>query len=237
MVDATDPGVTAGDEAVVIALRARDERVFIDLVQRYQRPLLRLAQTFVPSQAVAEEVVQDTWIAVIKGIDRFEGRSSLRTWVFKILTYQAKSRGERERRSIPMSAFQTADGGPDEPAVDPSRFRPPGDSRVSGHWAEPPADWGSDAETRLLGREAQEVIASAMDTRPPAQRLVMTLRDLEGWDSTEVRTALEISPGNQRVMLHRARSKVRASLERYLTEAARVTVADLEALFRYGPTR
>ena len=100
--------MTEDDGAVVVALRAGEERVFIDLVQRYQRPLLRLAQTFVPSQAVAEEVVRDTWIAVIKGIDRFEGRSNLRTWVFKILTYQAKSRGERERRSIPLSAFLPA---------------------------------------------------------------------------------------------------------------------------------
>ncbi len=107
-----------------MALRTGDERIFVDLVQRYQRPLLRLAQTFVPNQAVAEEVVQDTWIAVIKGIDRFEGRSSLRTWVFRILTYQAKSRGERERRSIPLSAFLPAGAGADEPAVDPSRFRP-----------------------------------------------------------------------------------------------------------------
>ncbi len=123
-IDATDPHMSGDDEAVVMALRAGDERIFVDLVQRYQRPLLRLAQTFVPSQAVAEEVVQDTWIAVIKGIDRFEGRSSLRTWVFRILTYQAKSRGERERRSIPLSAFLPAGAGADEPAVDPSRFRP-----------------------------------------------------------------------------------------------------------------
>ncbi|MEO7296127.1 MAG: sigma-70 family RNA polymerase sigma factor [Candidatus Limnocylindria bacterium] len=214
--------MTRDDEAVVMALRAGDERAFVDLVQRYQRPLFRLAQAYVPSQAVAEEVVQDTWIAVVKGIDRFEGRSSLRTWVFRILTYQAKSRGERERRSIPLSAFQSAAGGPDEPAFDSSRFRPPGDARWPGHWADPPADWGSDAEARLLGRETQEVIASALETLPPAQRLVMTLRDVEGWDSDEVCAALEISPGNQRVLLHRARSKVRASLERYFQVAARV---------------
>lgn len=205
-----------------MALRAGDERVFVDFVQRYQRPLLRLAQAYVSNQAVAEEVVQDTWIAVVKGIDRFAGRSSLRTWVFKILTYQAKSRGQRERRSIPMSAFQSAAGGSDEPALDASRFRPPDDSGWPGHWADPPADWGSDAEARLLERETHEVIASAMDTLAPAQRLVMTLRDVEGWDSDEVCAALLISPGNQRVLLHRARSKVRASLERYFLEAARV---------------
>lgn len=222
MVESMDPTATSEDGAVVLALRAGDETVFVDLVQRYQRPLLRLAQTFVPSQAVAEEVVQDTWIAVIKGIDGFEGRSSLRTWIFRILTYQAKSRGERERRSIPMSAFEPRDYGSDQPAVDPSRFRPPGDARWPGHWVEPPADWGSDAEGRLLGRETQDVISSAMRALAPAQRLVMTLRDLEGWDSGEVCAALEISPGNQRVLLHRARSRVRASLERYFRQAALV---------------
>jgi len=222
MVEGMDPTATSDDGAVVLALRAGDETVFVDLVRRYQRPLLRLAQTFVPSEAVAEEVVQDTWIAVIKGIDGFEGRSSLRTWIFRILTYQAKSRGERERRSIPMSAFEPRDPGSDRPAVDPSRFRPSSDARWPGHWAEPPADWGSDAEGRLLGRETQDVISSAMDTLAPAQRLVMTLRDLEGWDSDEVCAALEISPGNQRVLLHRARSRVRAALERYFHEATLV---------------
>ena len=137
-------------------------------------------------------------------------------------THQAKSRGERERRSIPMSAFEPRDPGSDRPAVDPSRFRPSSDARWPGHWAEPPADWGSDAEGRLLGRETQDVISSAMDTLAPAQRLVMPLRDLEGWDSDEVCAALEISPGNQRVLLHRARSRVRAALERYFHEATLV---------------
>ena len=222
MVERLDPTAPADDEPIVLALRSRDDSVFVDLIQRYQRPLLRLAQTFVPSEAVAEEVVQDTWIAVIKGIDGFEGRSILRTWIFRILTYQAKSRGERERRSIPMSAFDPLDPGSDQPAVDPSRFRPPGDARWPGHWAEPPADWGSDAEARLLGRETQDVISSAMETLAPSQRLVMTLRDLEGWDSDEVCAALDINPGNQRVLLHRARSRVRASLEQYFREATAV---------------
>lgn len=162
--------------------------------------------------------MQDTWIAVIKGIDGFEGRSSLRTWIFRILTYQAKSRGERERRSIPMSAFDPLDPGSDQPAVDAARFRSPSDPREPGHWLESPADWGSEAEARLLQRETQEVISSAMETLAPAQRLVMTLRDVEGWDSDEVCAALDISPGNQRVLLHRARSRVRAALERYFAD-------------------
>ncbi len=205
---------------MVRALRAGDEQVFSELVHRLQRPLLRLARTYVTSDAVAEEVVQDTWVAVVRGIDRFEERSSLRTWIFRILTYQAKTRGERERRSIPLSALLSVDAGPPEPAADPSRFRAPGDPLWPGHWSEPPTDWGSDAEARLLGRETQRIIASALESLPPAQRLVMTLRDVEGWDSDEVCAALEISPGNQRVLLHRARSKVRASLEHYFSEAA-----------------
>jgi RNA polymerase sigma-70 factor (ECF subfamily) len=222
MVERLEAGSATDEEPLVQALRAGDETVFLELVQRYQRPLVRLAQTFVPSQAIAEEVVQDTWIAVIKGIDSVEGRSSLRTWIFRILTYQAKSRGERERRTIPMSAFQPLDPGPDQPAVDPSRFWPADDARWPGHWADPPADWGSDAEARLLGLETQGVIARAMATLAPAQRLVMTLRDLEGWDGDEVCAALEISPGNQRVLLHRARSRVRTALETYFRESSQV---------------
>ncbi len=215
-----EPPAEQDDTAVVSGLRAGDERTFLDLVLRYQRPLLRLAQAYVPSPAVAEEVVQETWIAVIKGIDRFEARSSLRTWIFRILTYQAKSRGERERRSIPLSALVPEDAGLDEPAVDRSRFHGSGEPRLVGHWADPPTRWDSDAEARLLGRETQAIIASALDALPPGQRLVMTLRDVEGWSSKEVCSALEISPGNQRVLLHRARSRVRASLERYFQEAA-----------------
>lgn len=222
MVETSDPAASSEDGAIVLALRSGDETAFLELVQRLQRPLLRLAQTFVPSQAVAEEVVQDTWLAVMKGIDGFEGRSSLRTWIFRILTYQAKSRGERERRSIPMSAFDPLDVGSDQPAVDPSRFRPPDHARWAGHWSEPPADWGSDAETRLLGRETRAVISASMDTLAPAQRVVMTLRDLEGWDADEVCAALEITAGNQRVLLHRARTKVRASLEHYFRDATLV---------------
>ena len=213
---------TPREEAVVRALRAGDEHVFSELVRRLQRPLLRLARTYVTSDAVAEDVVQDTWVAVVRGIERFEERSSLRTWIFRILTNRAKTRGERERRSIPLSALLPVDPGSQEPAVDPSRFRPPGDPFWPGHWSEPPTDWGSDAEARLLGRETQGIIDSALESLPTAQRLVMTLRDVEGWDSDEVCVALEISPGNQRVLLHRARSNVRASLEHYFAEAAGV---------------
>ena len=222
MVERLDPAAVMADDVVVARLRSGDEAVFLDLVQRYQRPLLRVAQTYVPSEAVAEEVVQDTWIAVIRGIAGFEERSSLRTWIFRILTNQAKTRGERERRTIPLSAMLAQDAGGDQPTVDPSRFRPATDARWPGHWVDPPADWGSDAEAQLLGRETQGVIAAALDTLAPTQRLVMTLRDLEGWDSDDVCAALESSPGNQRVLLHRARARVRASLERYVREASLV---------------
>ncbi len=212
----------AEEEAAVEALRAGDEAAFAALVQRFQRPLLRLAQAHVPSTAIAEEVVQDTWIAVIRGIGGFEARSSLRTWIFRILVYQARARGERERRSVPLSAFRPDDAAPDHPAIDPSRFLPPGDPRWPGHWTDPPSEWSTEGEARLLGRETRETIAAALDLLAPAQRLVMTLRDVEGWGSDEVCAALDISPGNQRVLLHRARSRVRASLERYFMDAADV---------------
>jgi RNA polymerase sigma-70 factor (ECF subfamily) len=222
MTEGVETRATPTDDATIVAaLRARDESTFLELIARYQRPLLRLATAYVPTQALAEEVVQDTWIAVIKGIDRFEGRSSLRTWIYRILTYQAKTRGERERRTVPLSALIADETGSEEPAVDPTRFRPAGDSRWPGHWSDPPTDWGN-AEERLLGRETRSIVAAALDGLPYAQRLVMTLRDVDGWSSDEVCAALDISAGNQRVLLHRARSKVRSALERYLVDAARV---------------
>ena len=208
------------DAADIDGLRAGDETAFVDLVQRFQRPLVQLARVYVSSEAVAEELVQETWIAVIKGIDRFEGRSSLRTWIFRILANQARTRGARERRSVPLSAL--LDAGSGEPAVDPSRFRPASDGRLAGHWLDVPAAWGSDVEGQLLDGETQSVIAAAIQALPAGQRLVMTLRDVEGWPSDEVCASLEISAGNQRVLLHRARARVRATLERYLAEAADV---------------
>jgi RNA polymerase sigma-70 factor (ECF subfamily) len=220
MRDALGQRPSPGDDADIAGLRAGDEAAFVELVRRYQRPLERLARLYVASDAVAEELVQETWIAVIQGIDRFEGRSSLRTWIFRILANQAKTRGVRERRTVSLSALLEA--GDDEPAVDPARFVPTGDPRSPGHWRHPPAGWGSGAEERLLARETQGVIGAALDGLPAAQRLVMTLRDVEGWPSAEVAAALGISGGNQRVLLHRARAKVRAALERYIAEANHV---------------
>jgi len=192
---------------LVEALRAGDERVFEQLVRMYQGTLLRVAQMYVSSRSVAEEVVQETWLAVLSGIDRFEGRSSLKTWIFRILANRAKTRGEREGRTIPFSALGESEA---EPAVEPDRFD-------RGHWASFPAEW---PEARLLGDETLRVIESAIESLPPTQRTVITLRDVQGWSAEEVRNVLELSETNQRVLLHRARSKVRGALEEYLAEDA-----------------
>ncbi len=210
------PVAAPDDAAFLAALRAGDERAFTRLVERYHGSLLRTVLAYVRDREVAEEVVQETWIAVLKGIDRFEGRSSLGTWIFRIATYRARTRGQRERRTIPLSALAP---GPDEPSVEPGRFRGAGDP-LAGGWAVPPADWGPDASERLLARETQQVIAAALGELPDAQRTVMTLRDISGWSSEEVCEALDISPGNQRVLLHRARSRVRGALERYFDLSA-----------------
>src|SRR2546430_2406973 len=203
------------DDAVIRALRARDERVFEDLMRMYNASLLRVAQIYVASRAVAEEVVQDTWIGVLNGIDRFEGRSSLKTWIFRILTNIAKTRGQREGRTLPFSALERPGSVP-EAAVEPERFLPPDHERWPGHWASKPTPW---PEERLLAAETRELVEGAIERLPPAQRAVISLRDVEGWSSEETRNALGVSETNQRVLLHRARSKVRQALEGYLMEA------------------
>lgn len=196
------------------ALRAGDEAAFGRLVDTYHGQLLRLARTFVADRAVAEEVVQETWLGVIRGIDRFEGRSSLRTWLFRILTNTAKKRGVRERRSVPFSALAGPGDGGDEPAVDPDRFLPAG-HRWAGHWASPPTSWGAAPEERVLAAESRRVIEEAVARLPDGQRQVITLRDIDGWSSEEVCNVLDLSEVNQRVLLHRARAKVRTALEEY----------------------
>jgi RNA polymerase sigma-70 factor (ECF subfamily) len=196
------------DAQLVERLRARDEQAFMELVRELSPSLLRVARMFVPTAAVAEDVVQETWLAVLNGIDRFEGRSSLKTWIFRILTNTAKTRGERERRSVPFSALDSEDGG-FEPAVERSRFT------GTGHWAVLPRAWPED---KLLAAETLSVIEHAIERLPPTQRTVITLRDVEGWTADEVRNALELSETNQRVLLHRARAKVRNALDQYLSE-------------------
>ena len=204
--------LVAPDEMrLVDGLRARDEAAFVELMRRYGASMLRVAQLYVRSRAVAEEVVQETWLAVLNGIGRFEGRSSLKTWLFRILTNTAKTRAVREGRSVPFSALGDEDE--EGAAVDPDRFLGP-DSRFPGHWSAPPERWEG-PEDRLLAGEALDLIAAEIEKLPPAQALVITMRDVEGFDSEEVRNALEISETNQRVLLHRARSKVRRALEEY----------------------
>jgi RNA polymerase sigma-70 factor (ECF subfamily) len=207
-------GSQPGDAALVEALRRGDEAAFVALVQAYHGLLLRLALLYVPNRAVAEDVVQDTWLGVLNGLDRFEARSSLKTWICRILTNRARTRAQREGRSVPFSAFWGPDDEQDEPSVDPSRFRASGP--YEGHWASRPTSWDDLPEQRLLSDETQQQLRAAIEALPANQRTVITLRDVEGWSAPDVCAALDISEANQRVLLHRARSKVRQALELYL---------------------
>src|SRR6185437_7074940 len=193
------------ESALIASLRAGDERAFMQLVEEYTPGMRRLALTFVRTPALADDVVQEAWLGVLKGLDRFEGRSSLRTWIYTIVANIARTRAVREARSIPLSSLSSDDAEDDEGAVDPDRFV------ADGHWSRPPEPW-----RQVLDAEARGVIDAAIATLPPQQAQVIQLRDIEGWSSDEVRNVLEISETNQRVLLHRARSKVRAALEEYL---------------------
>jgi RNA polymerase sigma-70 factor (ECF subfamily) len=173
--------------------------------------MLALARNYVKTRAVAEEVVQDAWIGVLKGLDRFEGRSSLKTWILRIVVNTAMTRGSREARSVPFSTL-APEG--EEAAVEPERFRDAADA-FPGHWRAYPGDWTALPEERLLGRETLDVIAHAIDELPSAQRTVITMRDIQGCKAEEVCEALEVSDANQRVLLHRARARVRAALEEH----------------------
>src|SRR5918994_935648 len=202
------------DTVLVPALRDGDEAAFAWLLDRYDNSLRRVAMSYVQSRSVAREVVQDTWMGVINGIDRFEGRSSLKTWVYRILTNVARARGVREHRSVPFAAASGALEDGAEPALDPDCFRPVG-AEYAGHWMSYPLAWEHEPEDRLEANETVAVVRDAMRDLPPAQQEVMTLRDVEGWTSSEICDALNISEANQRVLLHRARSKVRRALEQY----------------------
>jgi RNA polymerase sigma-70 factor, ECF subfamily len=198
------------DAEIVAALKRGDQAVFAELVDAYSPGLMRMARMYVRDRAVVEEVVQETWIAVLRGIDRFEGRSSLKTWIYRILMNTAKTRGQRESRSVPFSA---AVGG-DEASVDPDRFLD-SDHQWAGGWRLGPGEWATPEEELLQG-ETRNAILAAIEELPDQQRAVITLRDVEGFPAEEVAELLGISDGNQRVLLHRARSKVRAAIEDYL---------------------
>jgi RNA polymerase sigma-70 factor (ECF subfamily) len=212
----TEAGVdyrTAAEETELLAqLRAGDERAFEMLVERNYATMLAVARHYVKSRAVAEEVVQEAWLGVLKGLDRFEGRSSLRTWILRIVVNIARTRGAREARSLPFASLMPEG---DEPAVEADRFRG-ADDPFPGHWRAYPGDWQRLPEDTLADRETLRIVVSAIEQLPPAQRLVITMRDIQGCRSDEVCAALDVSEGNQRVLLHRARSKIRSALERHL---------------------
>lgn len=201
------------DQALVAALCRGDADAFATLVDRHSPAMIRVAMAYVPTRATAEEAVQETWIGVMRGIDGFEGRASLKTWIFRILTNVAMRSGARERRSMPFSALAEAEN-TGEPSVDPDRFLPADHELFPGHWTIMPARWPTPEEGLLAG-ETRKVITAAIAELPAAQRTVIALRDVEGWTSEEVCEALEISAGNQRILLHRARSRVRNAIESY----------------------
>ena len=180
----------------------------MELVEPLTPSMRRVARMFVSTDAVADEVVQEAWVGVLQGIERFEGRSSLRTWIFRILVNTAKTRGQREARSVPFATLAGDDL--DEPTWDPTAFDP------GGHWSSLPFDWRGLPEERVTGRETLAVIGRAIETLPPMQAEVIRMRDVLGWSSDEVRNALELTDTNQRVLLHRARAKVRAAVEAHL---------------------
>jgi RNA polymerase sigma-70 factor, ECF subfamily len=211
----TAPPEAPGEQRLVDALRAGDELTFARLVREYGPGMLRVARNYVSTQAVAEEVVQETWLGVLRGLDRFEGRSSFKTWLYRILTNIAMSRGERESRTIPFATLAGDDAG-DEPAVDPGRFLTEG--RWAGHWAVPPESWAA-PEPRLLEAETRQIIDRTIAQLPESQAIVITMCDIEGFEPEEVCNVLDISLTNQRVLLHRARARVRQALEDYLGEA------------------
>jgi RNA polymerase sigma-70 factor (ECF subfamily) len=203
------------DPELVAALRAGDEAAFRQVVARYNPAMMRQALLYVSTRAVAEEVVQETWLAVVKGLDGFEGRSSFKTWVFTILGNRARSRGARERRIVPFSSLETDEHTTGVPG---DRFRPSTD-RWAGHWSDPPSPWSDVPATRLESKETRTLIFDALRSLPSQQRDVMALRDVEGWSAEEVCSLLAISDGNQRVLLHRARGKIRSVLEQNLEQA------------------
>jgi RNA polymerase sigma-70 factor, ECF subfamily len=212
-----DVVASTDDLRLIEQLRSGNEEAFVSFIDRYHTAMLRLAMVYVTALAVAEEVVQETWMGVLQGLGRFEGRSSLKTWMFRILTNRAKTRALREGRDIPFSSLPEVDADLSEPAVDPERFLP-ADYQWSGHWTSFPLDWRKMPEERLLSQEICTHLEQAIVALPANQREVIVLRDIERWTSEEICHFLGISKVNQRVLLHRARSKVRGALEKYFEE-------------------
>jgi RNA polymerase sigma-70 factor, ECF subfamily len=201
------------DEELVARLRAGDDAAFAAVLDAWSPAMLRVARRTVPTPDLAAEVVQDTWLAVLEGLSGFEGRSSLKTWVFRILLNKAQRLGGRESRTVPYSSLAAEDDGP---TVDPSRFQGPNEP-YPGHWREWPAPW-PDPEDAALAGELRRRAGAALAELPDRQRVVLALRDVEGYDAVEVCSILDITAANQRVLLHRARAHVRRRLESYVAE-------------------
>jgi RNA polymerase sigma-70 factor, ECF subfamily len=196
-----------GEVALVARLRDGDEQAFDALVTRHYATMLAVARAHVQSRAVAEEVVQEAWLGFLGGLERFEGRSSLKTFLVAIVINKAKTRGAREGRTVPFASLA-----PDEPAVAPERFRGRGET-YPGHWRSSPPRWSAPPDVVTQDRETLRAVMEAIAALPPAQQAVIRMRDLQGCSSEEVCSTLDLSPANQRVLLHRARSRVRAALE------------------------
>ncbi len=209
------PALSTSDLTQLEALRQGDEAAFLALVREFHPALVRIASLYVADHSVAEEVAQETWLGVLKGLERFEGRSSLKTWIFSIATNIATTRGQRERRSLPFSALVESELEADEPAVPPDRFQTEAD-KYPGGWVSFPAAWDVTVDQQFLSGELMGYLEQAIKALPPTQCTVITLRDIEGWTSEEVCNVLGLDETNQRVLLHRARSKVRRALDQYL---------------------
>jgi RNA polymerase sigma-70 factor (ECF subfamily) len=207
------------ERALLARLRDGDEDAFMSMVDRYGSAMQRIARSYVRDDAAAEDVVQEAWLGVLRGLATFEGRGSLRGWIFTIVVNRAKTRGVRDARSVPFSALAADEVERDDPSVAADRFAGP-ESEWPRHWITEPAAWGDRPEQRLATREMRERIDAAIDELPPAQRTVLLLRDVAGHATPEVCVALELTEANVRVLLHRARAKVRRALEVYLSDEA-----------------
>lgn len=202
------------ETSLLESLRKGDQIAFTQLVEQYHASLVRLASYYVHDHSTAEEVAQETWMAVLKGLNRFEGRSSLRTWIYTILTNRAKTHSQREPRTLAYSELEETFE--NQPTVDPERFKPPTAPNRPGHWAVLPELWINIPEEAFLSKEMLNIVRRAIASLPENQQAVITLRDVDGFSSEDVCNVLGISETNQRVLLHRARAKVRKVLEDYL---------------------
>lgn len=208
---AVGEATSQGEADLVDRLRLGDEAAFTFLLERYHASMVRIARSYVSSETAAEDVVGDTWMAVVQGIERFEGRSSVKTWLFRILVNRAKTRGARESRSVPFSSLGD-DGDDGHRSVDPDRFLDES-HRWGGHWSVHPNSWRNGPELNALSGELRQSMGRALDRLPPMQQAVVTMRDVHGLQAGEVCETLEVSEANQRVLLHRGRSQMRRALE------------------------